>query len=90
MLKEVRFDLTRAGAEILWQHTHAGAQGTLKTKIWMRVRACGCGCMCVLRCGSARGRVCVGACVGVGVGVLVCVVWVRVWFLFFVSFSSYF
>ena len=30
VLKEVRFDLTRAGAEILWQHTHAGAQGTLK------------------------------------------------------------
>ena len=30
VLKEVRFDLTRAGAEILWQHTHAGVQGTLK------------------------------------------------------------
>ena len=30
VLKEVRFDLTCAGAEILWQHTHAGARGTLK------------------------------------------------------------
>ena len=29
VLNEVRFDLTRAGAEILWQHTHAGAQGRL-------------------------------------------------------------
>ena len=30
VLKEVRFDLTCAGAEILWQHMHARAQGTLK------------------------------------------------------------
>ena len=29
VLKEVHLDLTCTGAEILWQHTHAGAQGTL-------------------------------------------------------------
>ena len=29
VLKKVRFDLTRAGAEILWQHTHARPRGTL-------------------------------------------------------------
>ena len=28
-MKEVRLDLNRAGAEILWQHTHAGTRGTL-------------------------------------------------------------
>ena len=33
VLIEVRFDLTRAGAEFLWQHTHAGTRGTLKLMV---------------------------------------------------------
>jgi len=29
VVKEVRLDLNRAGAEFMWQHTHAGTRGTL-------------------------------------------------------------
>ena len=34
VLKEVRLDLTCTGAAILCQHTHAGAQGTLRLKFY--------------------------------------------------------
>ena len=37
MVKEVRFDLTCSGAEILWQLTHAGAQGTLIYRLRKRM-----------------------------------------------------
>ena len=46
VLKEVRFDLTCTGAEILWQHTDAGARGTLISVPTVLVIRCSVGGVC--------------------------------------------